>query len=81
MFFSAIKPGSNGIGIYSPKRVPDKWQSIFYDSAQAVEGYGIMRKVFDVNLKVPEAESGVELNKKLLKMLLDEFDRLYPTVK
>jgi hypothetical protein len=80
-FFSAIKPGSNGIGIYSPRRVPDKWQTIFFDSTQAVAGYGILRKVFDVNLKVPEAESGVELNKKLLKMLLDEFDRLYPTVK
>ncbi|TAD86269.1 MAG: hypothetical protein EAY75_08905 [Bacteroidetes bacterium] len=78
-FFSAIKPGSNGIGIYSPKRVPAQWQAVFYDSAQAAQGYAILRKVFDADIKVPEADNGVEMNKKLLRMLLTEFDRLYGT--
>ena len=55
-FVSPLKPANNGIGLKTYKKVKEAWESCFYDTLQAKQGYDILYKAFDKEIKFPEKE-------------------------
>jgi len=74
-FFSVIKPGNNGIALLSVKNIPPHWYDCFYDSAQAMEGYRLLRKTFYAGIKIPDEPNSIVFNKLMLEQLLTVFDK------
>jgi hypothetical protein len=74
-FFSVLKPASNGLALYSSKKLPSRWCRCFYDSAQAIKGYEMIQKTFHADITVPEESNDLKFNKLMLEKLLEAFDK------
>ena len=74
-FFSVIKPGNNGMALLSVKNIPGEWYQCFYDSSQAMEGYGLLRKTFHYDIEVPKESNSIVFNKLMLEQLLAVYDK------
>jgi hypothetical protein len=76
-FFSIIKTGRTGTALISEKNIPRKWFDCFYDSAQAREGYYMMKTAFHSDVKVPDEDNSIVFNRLMLAELLRAFDKAY----
>ncbi len=55
-FVCPLTPANNGIGLKNYKKVKEAWEDCFYDTIQAKQGYDILWKAFDMEIKFPEKE-------------------------
>ena len=74
-FFSVIKPGRNGMALLSVKNIPPQWYNCFYDSAEAMQGYGLLREIFHRHIKIPDETNSIVFNKLMLEELLSVYDK------
>jgi len=76
-FFSIVKTGNNGTALIAEKNIPQKWINCFYDSAQAVQGYYMMKTAFHGDVKIPDESNSIVFNKLMLAELMRTFDKAY----
>ena len=73
-FASPLVVAANGVALRKYERVKDNWNSYFYDSIQAKQGYVLMQKSFSKEIKIPNGDSRYRNDIDMINQLISNLE-------
>ncbi|MFL9481648.1 hypothetical protein ACI6Q2_02645 [Chitinophagaceae bacterium LWZ2-11] len=74
-FVSPVLPASNGIALKNYEKIKLGWEACFFDSAQAAQGYELLRGGFSAKIKFPDTENRFLQSRDMIDQLINNIKK------